>query len=805
MKRFALLFLIPALLFCRLSGQDIESWTASKKTLLYEKIYLQIDRELYAPGDFCWYKAYLVDGLTHSPLPGYKNVFVQLVSDSGKVLANRILLSQNGISHGEFLLADSLPDGEYTIRAYTKYLENFGEEACFHRKIWISGPKSSLELDMKPPPDPLVADVTFFPEGGDLVMNAQNHVAVKAVDFSGRGLDVRGYVTDEKDTLVATFRTGFMGMGRFILMPHEGKTYRARLFGYPEFSYQFDRIREKGLALHCEVRDPHVLFSVCRNYLATGMERLYLVASHKGIVLFYKEMVLDDFSQSFIVTKNNFPPGISKITLLNHDLDEMAERLVFISDTEESPLQVSLNKKEFHTREKAEVTISEFPEPGDTIRSFLSAAVVNKDYLTPGSLHFNMRSYLLLDSELRGPVESGASFFDNSENITAGEKLDLLLMVQGWRSYWWDDVTGHRQEELSGYLDAGLVVEGTVKSLLRKHLVVGGEVVLGPFSRNLLFEETRTDSLGRFRFDRLYLKDSTQVMINAKNEKERPLTEIILAPGLTFPDSVSPAAMKSTVRNLQVPLKFYRENYYRQLKMEEFNPEKGSILLGEMVVTGRYMEKPDGHFRMYMEPDNVLKITEDDFTYMSILDYLTGKVAGLVISGDEISIRGGSMPLFLLDGVKVSPEMVEDMIFRISMQDVDKIEILKSGANMAIFGSAGGNGVIAVYTRKGDVSKEINRYTKGQTVTTVRGYRTPAFFYSPKYTPENIDNAKPDYRPTLFWEPDIRTTNGKASIGFFTSDELAEYYLVVEGISRKGKIYFAAEEFSVTLPFSKTK
>lgn len=61
----------------------------------------------------------------------------------------------------------------------------------------------------------------------------------------------------------------------------------------------------------------------------------------------------------------------------------------------------------------------------------------------------------------------------------------------------------------------------------------------------------------------------------------------------------------------------------------------------------------------------------------------------------------------------------------------------------------------------------------------------------------NINNPKPDYRPTLFWEPDLKFEHGKSNIDFYTSDELADYVVFVEGISKAGKICYGTTSFKV--------
>jgi TonB-dependent SusC/RagA subfamily outer membrane receptor len=372
----------------------------------------------------------------------------------------------------------------------------------------------------------------------------------------------------------------------------------------------------------------------------------------------------------------------------------------------------------------------------------------------------------------------------------------LLMMVQGWRSYYWDDIVHNAPREQKGWDDAGLSVSGFVKRLLVNKPVEGGKIVLGPFSHFLLFEETKTDKNGRFKFDRLYISDTSQIILNAKNASDRANTEIIPDP-VPPRDTVAPIAdINKTVPAFGIPLQFYRKNYYRHLTEEAFIPDKGTIMLREVNVYAPKPEVNDLHFRLYPEPDKSLTVTEDDYTYSDIFDYLNGRVAGVMVTGETISIRNGGTPLFVLDGVIC--QNPETMVYTLHMQEIDKIEILKSGATTSYYGSRGGNGVIAIYTKHGDNKAVINQYIKGRIILRLNGFQKPNRFYSPKYTPENINSKEPDLRSTLFWSPNVTVKDGKAEVGFFSGDNLANYLVVVEGISKNGTIISGAKRFSVT-------
>jgi len=165
--------------------------------------------------------------------------------------------------------------------------------------------------------------------------------------------------------------------------------------------------------------------------------------------------------------------------------------------------------------------------------------------------------------------------------------------------------------------------------------------------------------------------------------------------------------------------------------------------------------------------------------------------------GDRILIRGQgsfqpSAPLFLIDGAEVP----EDIIMSIPMSDIDLVEVLKNPGELGIFGVRGGSGVISVFTKSWE-ERHINPYSPGTISERIAGYSSCREFYSPKYTPENISSEKPDHRITLYWNPNVITEHGKASVSFFTSDDLSYYKVFVEGVTDNGRICLGTAEFTV--------
>ncbi len=783
-------------LFNSIVASEKDSLTSS--SILYEKVYLHIDRELYAPEDNIWFKSYLVSGINNKLIPGYKNIYVELVSESGEVKLTRLLLSKDGVAHGDFHLYGSLPEGKYMVRAYTKYLQNFGEESFFHKKIMISKAKNSLEQirDAEKEKQKTI-DVAFLPESGDLVLNAINYIAFKAIDATGKGISVKGKIVDESGNEVVSFKSSYKGMGKFIMMPQEDKSYFAMVDGYPEFNYQFKPAKSDGVSLNYKPDGNYLQFTLTRNLKINSPQDFLLTASHKGIELFNSQITMTEFQHAQRLYKGLFPLGISKVSLYNSNGNIVAERLVFVRNSNDKSVEIDLNKEEYKTRDKVEMDISSLLPENDTITSTLSVAVVHEDYFSSTGNTQTIESYLLLDSDLKGSVESPASCFIDENNISADEKLDLIMMVNGWRNYYWNDLEQYKGVKLPNWDDYGLSIKGNVTKEWGGKPAENAKVVIGPFSSGFLLEETTADANGNFDFDRLYLKDSALIMINAKTKKGSKRTEIKLEPQINFDDVIETAYFKRICPDIDVPLKFYRENYYRHLAEQEFKIKTG-ILLDEVTTVGK---KPggDGHFRLYGEPDISLKITDEDQNYFSVLDYLEMKsLPGIVVVGDEIRIRGSQQnPLLLVDGLTTD----WDAMINTPMGDIDKIEILKSGYSTAVYGSKGGDGVISILTKMGLGEWENNweRIIHGRITPRVQGFKQAREFYSPKYTAATIDDERPDNRPTLFWNPDVKVENGIAKVEFFTADNFARYKVIVEGISKNGRICYATNLLTVSI------
>jgi hypothetical protein len=102
-----------------------------------EKVYLHMDKPYYAVADTIWFKAYLTVDM-HQPSPLSKIVYIEILAHEDSLVQTIMLPVQNSVaSAGVPLLATRYQQGNYRIRAYTKWMMNSDPAYFFNKTISI--------------------------------------------------------------------------------------------------------------------------------------------------------------------------------------------------------------------------------------------------------------------------------------------------------------------------------------------------------------------------------------------------------------------------------------------------------------------------------------------------------------------------------------------------------------------------------------------------------------------------------------------------------------------------------------------
>jgi hypothetical protein len=106
-----------------------------------EKVYLQTDRSSYAIGDTIWFKAYLFDAASLST-PRKSGVLYVEIADEQNLVVKRFMVSMFiGLGWGDIAIVEKdMPQGYYTLRAYTNWMLNFDDNYIFKKQLYIGTP-----------------------------------------------------------------------------------------------------------------------------------------------------------------------------------------------------------------------------------------------------------------------------------------------------------------------------------------------------------------------------------------------------------------------------------------------------------------------------------------------------------------------------------------------------------------------------------------------------------------------------------------------------------------------------------------
>lgn len=118
--------------------ETINAFDTLHQRLPVEKIYMQLDKPYYALGDTIWFKGYLLnaDSLKKSDRSGV--LYTELANDKNEVIQRISSPVVGGMCWGDLPLDSALfSSGSYTLRAYTNWMLNLGQDGIFEKHFDI--------------------------------------------------------------------------------------------------------------------------------------------------------------------------------------------------------------------------------------------------------------------------------------------------------------------------------------------------------------------------------------------------------------------------------------------------------------------------------------------------------------------------------------------------------------------------------------------------------------------------------------------------------------------------------------------
>ncbi|GAA4207720.1 TonB-dependent receptor plug domain-containing protein [Pedobacter jeongneungensis] len=630
-------------------------------------------------------------------------------------------------------------------------------------------------------------DVQFMPEGGSLIEELPQKVALKAVNSNGRGEDVEGMIVDETGNEVTNFATSYLGMGNFVFNSQAGKSYSAKI--------KFKDGSQKTIKLPASVKSG---YTISVNSLDTGKvvlkimssadlvngEELKVVAQHGGNVYYVSKAKMDKQVLVANIPKKNLPAGIVQFTLFSGSNQPIAERLIFVNKKSDL-IDLSLNSAQVATTKRGKASFAfDAANNGQPVLGSFSVAVTNASKVAPDEDNeSNILTSLLLTSDLTGYVEKPNHYF-LKDDLQTQKELDNLMLTQGWRRFIWKNIINNVGPNITYQPEQSITISGTITKGNKP--VPGGKVMLMATKGTMYILDTVTNAEGKFVFDNLSFGDSTKFVVQARTKTERKFVDINLdiVPGQIVTKNKNGADIDINVNNTLMKYIKESDNYFNE--MTRLGLLERTIKLEEVTITEKKNPaKNSSNLNGAGRADYVM--TADQLsTCVTLSQCLQGRLPGVIFRGNvPYLMRSQNTPVqIIVDGMQMEADFLDNVI----PSDVETIELLKSIGNTAIYGSQGSGGVIIITTKRGDGGRSTNRYAPGIVTLNPKGFSVSREFYSPKYDSAS-SASRADLRTTIYWNPQVvADKDGKAKFEFYNADEPGNYRVVIEGIDAAGHL-----------------
>ena len=764
--------------------------------------FVHIDKPFYATGDRIWMSVYLLDAATHQRAGGETALHVDLLTPAGKAVQHQWIRIAEGRGEGTFRLSDTLRTGTYRLRAYTDD-DDAQQRPSFERSVAVYNlfrNDAAAQADSAPKQ----ADVQVLPEGGRWIAGLPARLGVKIVRPDGRGLAIAGRIVDDQGAEITRFMTSQQGMTSVLLEPKPQRTYYADV----TYNNQLQHVplpapEAEGLLLTADaISDTTQLALTIRSTGKAAADSAYILIQQHGRVVDQRKVILQNGLAKVGLPMMSWLPGLAQITVYDAVARPQAERLIFVPEFV-APVRVltGFNKNRYQPREQVLLSIN-LSDNGSPALAALSASVTDAGKVPDDTTAATVHTHLLLTGELRGHVENPGQYLLNRSAETR-KALDDLLLTQGWRR-----VSGTPDTQQSG----GISLMGRILNPKNDPMPGAQVMVMATALGKSFVKSAGADEQGRFRLAGLTIKDTIQLVAQLtdrqlKNLAPKDARLVLETPGsgwergktIPVPDwSAMRAQLEAARTRQQADTDFYRD--------------KTMKVLAEVTVRAqKQADRPnDVNMRsLHNTADAVLVFDDKIPAYSNLYEMIQGRLAGVTVSrnvappggttvhGYQVFMRGGSSiksgtkPLFLMDGVPIQ-DPDGNALMNFNSSDIERVEVLKSAGAAGMYGAQGANGVIAFYTK---TTRSMQAGAKAPpTMKPIQFIGYPSVqreFYVPRYDTEAATgtiSGPVDQRDVLYWKPIMQTDGqGRSQLRFPLSDVVQTVRVVIQGITADGR------------------
>jgi len=535
--------------------------------------------------------------------------------------------------------------------------------------------------------------------------------------------------------------------------------------------------KDKGLILQMEgtlSNDLTMTLKTNPDFRSVNGNLLYALIQTHGIIDYKGSLELTNDSISMTIPGKMLLPGINQIVIFNPKGDLLIEKYFYTKRSIPDDISI-VTDTVYHRRNKISLVakMDELqPVAVDSVTFCVSVAELT-EVIPP-----DIEDYMTFGSEF-GSIPD--SIVKTGLNGYSPEEIESFLSRLKSRWISWDKVLSgatpslkYGREAAFHYLTGHLVERNPTGDLGAR------TIFLSVPGKKAAFRYAITENDGSFKF------------ILPVNEE---LKSLIIQPEIIDDNiSINIETPFSEAYNklIAVPEKVGQE-YLDMISRQAANYQVGKIYgIDETSGKPENVVFTTGKWRFYGKPD--IELIMDDYIKLPVMSEVFFELLpGVTLKGRKSSydiaiadpVDGkfyDKPPVLFVDGVVINNAAI------IANLDPDVVEEIDAVKDRYMVGDYIFYGLVNVITRAGDFIShaDIPQYAVRIPYRVVDQLRS---FKAPEYSDPRLKQSHlPDFRNTLYWNPDLKTDkDGKAVIEFWASDYATDYIINIQSITKDGR------------------
>jgi hypothetical protein len=816
-----------------------EAFSNYTKLLSPEKVYLHTDKDTYFATDTIWISGYVENASYNSEFPESNYIYVELISDqlytdftswtksfasAPEVIVRQKLRRTGNSFSGHIVVPEMNSTGKGILRGYTYWMLNSPAEYMFYKelslvnpmkdkhvkamqdkgikrdeeytRIGVEYPYATTETKGNGP----VYDVQFLPESGNYIAGKKAHIYVKGINGEGRGAEVYGEILAPDGSSIASYRTDSLGFAKVVVpeLP-QGKlmaTVKDKS-GY-HAKVQLQDPVASGVVVYGFMEADKIRFVVesTPDLQAAGLSVIFANGSEA-----YYTKSLSREVENLVMPLEQLNEGIHTISVTDAEGNVYAQRPFAVLPAGAEKLQVALGKESYGKREKVNLTVS---VPKEMLQGNGSFSVAVTDM---GSVDneekTNIKSYMLLKSELNGYIENLEDYFNPQIPYSRRMAMaDMLMQTQGWRYYDMSKILQNRNETPAFGREYTQTIAGKVIGMLGNTVKRSTVSFLAPTINFSAMGEINT---GHFVLENVDFPENTRFIVSANNRNGKGtmhapiLQDDWFAPMYEYPVKGEKIVYSPEYGRLVEDIYYSNDDGTHQMAFQ-LDP----VVVTSTLITPRNSPSPYPNIPIRKENyRNETALRPYAKGGYDIASYVAAAFPGVRRSprGDNLMGRVHSnhwMPVHVYLNRVFIPgyEVLNSNLWQMPLSEVESIIYVWGLAaspfqppfvfeRMPTYPSP----VLMIRTKP-----NVNMKAPGNVVSSYPiGWQKPAKMYSPKYeSAQEKASKRADKRMTLYWNPALKIgADGKAQVSFYTNDTGADMRVEVEGRSGARQYHYA--------------